>query len=249
MGEFWLREKLMTQLYPFCHTIRTVANAAHVYGRPIVAAEAFTSFSHFLESPADLKPLGDDALCAGLNRLVFHQSTHQPQLDFKPGYQYGAGTHIDRNLTWWEMSRPFFEYWARCQHLLQAGRFHADVCYFYGEGAGQFVPDKAYLKPALSAGYNFDAINADVLLNRLRVKEGRLVLPDGPSYHVLVLPDNDVHVARALRKIKELIEAGATVLGRPPQHAPGLSDGRQRERGTEGNRARAPGEPPRGTTS
>ena len=77
------------------------------YLRPkIVQAESFTAWSHFLEYPAALKPLGDEAFCDGLNRVMFHQYTHQPNED-QPGYQYGAGTHIDRHVTWWNMSKPF----------------------------------------------------------------------------------------------------------------------------------------------
>ena len=224
MGEFWLHETYMTQLYPFCHTIRTVANAAHVYGRPVVQAEAFTTFSHFMESPADLKALGDEQFCAGLNRMVFHQSTHQAQLDFKPGYQYNAGTHIDRCLTWWDMAAPYFQYLARCQYLLQAGRFYADFCYFYGEGAAAYVPAKDHLNPPLPPGYDFDAINADVLLNRLRVEDEQLVLPNGQRYLTLVLPTNRQMSPRMLKKIVELVEAGANVIGQPPLHAPGLTD-------------------------
>ncbi len=189
----------------------------------MVQAESFTTGGHFLESPADLKPKGDEMFCAGLNRMVFHQSTHQPQLDFKPGYQYAAGTHIDRNLTWWEQGRAFFQYIGRCQSLLQAGRFHADACYFYGEGASTFVPAKEFLKPPLPPGLNFDAVNADVLLHRLRVQDGRLVLPDGMSYRLLVLPHNRQMSPPVLRRIRELIEAGATVLGDRPLHAPGLT--------------------------
>ena len=52
----------------------------------------------------------------------------------KPGWQYFAGTHFDRNLTWWEQARAFFQYLGRCQYLLQRGKFVADALYFYGEG-------------------------------------------------------------------------------------------------------------------
>lgn len=224
MAEFWVRENYLTLLYPYCNVMRTVASAAHTYGRPIVQAESFTTFSHFMESPADLKPVGDRAFCDGLNRVVFHQSTHQPQLDFKPGYQYSAGTHIDRNLTWWEQSRAYFEYIGRCQHLLQAGRFRADVCYFYGEGSATYVPAKDFLKPPLLPGLNFDGIDANTLLNRLVVKDKRLVLPDGANYRILVLPESRTMSPGLLKKIIELVKTGATVLGSRPFHAPGLED-------------------------
>ena len=223
MGEFWWGTDIMSQFEPFCNVIRSVASPAHVYGRRIVQAESFTSWQHFAEYPATLKPLGDRAFCDGLNRMVFHQYTHQPNED-RPGYQYGAGTHIDRHVTWWNMAGPWLTYLTRCQQILQNGRFHADAAYFYGEGTAKYVPGKRYLKPALPDGYNYDGVNADVLLTRATVKDGRLMLPDGIGYRLLVLPAQRTMSPAVLRKVRELIEAGTTVLGDRPTHAPGLSD-------------------------
>ncbi|MFZ1936153.1 MAG: glycosyl hydrolase [Thermoguttaceae bacterium] len=223
MGEFWWGTDIMSQFYPFCNVIRSVASPAHIYGRKIVQAESFTAWSHFLEYPAALKPLGDEAFCDGLNRVMFHQYTHQPNEDM-PGYQYGAGTHIDRHVTWWNMSQPFLTYLARCQNILQAGRFHADVCYFVGEGTSKYVPGKRYLKPALPPGYNYDCVNADVILNQMSVDgKGRLVLRSGMTYSLMVLPTQRTMSPDVLRKIKGLIEVGATVIGEKPLRAPGLT--------------------------
>ena len=170
-----------------------------------------------------MKPLGDEAFCDGLNRIMFHQYTHQPNEDM-PGYQYGAGTHIDRHVTWWNMANPFLTYLARCQNILQSGRFHADVCYLNGEGTSKYLPSKRFLKPALSAGYNFDCVNADVLMNRMSVKDGQLVLPDGMTYRFLVLPTQRTMSPEVLRRIKKLLEDGAAMLGEEPLRAPGLTN-------------------------
>jgi len=223
MGEFWHGTDIMSRFDPFCNVIRTVASAAHTYGRPITQAEAFTTWNHFLESPARLKALGDQAFCDGLNRMVFHQYTHQPRDDVIPGWQYGAGTHIDRHVTWWPMADAWFTYLARCQHLLQSGRFAADVAYFYGEGSSRYVPGRDHIRPALPPGYDFDCVNADVLQNRLSVRDGRLMLPDGASYRFLVLPEEPTLSRESLGAMRRLIEAGATVVGGRPQRVPGLS--------------------------
>ncbi len=224
MGEFWHGTDIMSQFNQWGNVIKTVSSAAHTYGRNIVQAEAFTSWNHWLEYPASLKPTGDEAFCNGLNRMVFHQYTHQPRLDIKPGWQYGAGTHFDRNITWWEQSRAFFEYLARCQYLLQQGKSFADICWFYGEGVTTYVPSKEFVNPAIANGYDFDAINADVLLRGLDVKDAQLVLPDGVSYGVLALAQDLTLSPGILKRLKELIEAGATIVGAPPAHAPGLTD-------------------------
>jgi hypothetical protein len=224
MGEFWWGTDVMTLSEHYCNAIRSVASAAHVYGKKIVQAESFTSWRHFPEYPATLKPIGDLAFCDGLNRIMFHQYTHQPNEDL-PGYQYFAGTHIDRHVTWWNMSKPFLTYLARCQNILQSGRFHADVAYFYGEGTSKYVPTKKFLKPALPAGYNFDCVNADVLLNGMTVdKNGKLVLPSGMTYGYMVLPTQRTMSPAVLRKIKQLIEVGAMVIGDQPLRTPGLTN-------------------------
>ncbi|MBN2217475.1 MAG: discoidin domain-containing protein [Pirellulales bacterium] len=223
MGEFWWGTDVMTLSDHYANAIRSVASPAHVYGLPIIQAESFTTWVHFQEYPATLKPVGDRAFCDGLNRVMVHQYTHQPN-DDRPGYQYFAGTHLDRHVTWWNYAKPFLDYQSRCQHLLQAGRFHADVCYFYGEGSAKYVPSKQYLKPELPPGYNFDCVNAEVLHKRMRVEDGRLVLPDGIRYRLLVLPTDRVMTPGVLRRIRELVEAGAVVLGERPLRAPGLTD-------------------------
>jgi hypothetical protein len=57
----------------------------------------------------------------------------------------------------------------------------------------------------------------------MSVKNSRLTLPDGMSYRVLVLPATELMTPQLLRKIKQLVEAGATVIGNPPQYSPSLN--------------------------
>jgi hypothetical protein len=222
MGEFWYGTDIMSQFNPWGNVIRTEASAAHVYGRPLVQAESFSAWTHWKEYPYALKPVSDEAFVDGLNRIVLQQYTLQPLLHMEPGWEFGAGTHFDRNITWWEQARAFFQYLARCEYLLQQGKFVADALYFYGEGVTKFVPSKQYLSPALPPGYDFDAINSDVLLHGLSVVNGQLLLPNGMSYRVLVLPEDGVMSPEVLRRIRDLVVAGAIVVGPKPQKVPGL---------------------------
>ena len=222
MGEFWFGTDIMSQLNHWGNVLRTEASAAHIYGRPVVMAESFTTWTHWQEYPESLKPAGDEAFLDGLNRMAFHQYTAQPMLDMKPGWQYGAGTHFDRNITWWEEARGYFDYLSRCQFLLQQGQFQADALYFYGEGVSKFVPSHEFLRPTLPQGYDFDAINAELVLHGLAVEHGRWTLPSGMSYRVLVLPVDGVMSPAVLRRIRELVEEGGIVAGAKPQRAPGL---------------------------
>ena len=232
MGEFWKRKTepegdiWWAHDYGICDTVKQAASAAHIYGKPVCQAEAFTSMGpNWEEDPFMLKDVGDRALCAGLTRNVLCFYVHQPSLDIKPGYQWeAAGTHFDRNVTWWDQIHAWLTYLTRCQHLLRQGRFVADLCYFYGEDVPNFVPARTHMNPPLPPGRDCDTINTEVLLERLSVKDGRLVLPDGLSYHALVLPPRPSMSPPVLRKIKSLVENGATVVGSRPVRAPGLTD-------------------------
>jgi hypothetical protein len=56
------------------------------------------------------------------------------------------------------------------------------------------------------------------------VKDGRLVLPDGMSYRLLVLPDNKRMPVEVVRRIHDLVEGGATIVGPKPESDPGLKN-------------------------
>jgi hypothetical protein len=219
MGEFWVRDLHPRLMYQ--QDVRGAASAAHVYGKKFVATESFTGGGY--ESPFTLKKVGDYWLSQGVNRLVFHTSAHQP-LDTKPGNTM-VGTHINRNITWAELAAPYMTYLARNCFMLQQGKFVADLAYLLNEGAPSTPPIwAAGTQPTPPEGFDYDFINADVLLNRMSVaNDGRLVLPDGMSYRVLVLPENGRMRPELLRKINELIQGGATIVGPKPLQSPSLA--------------------------
>ena len=131
-------------------------------------------------------------MALGVNRIVFHTSDHQPSwTKHKPGITlWMFGQHYSRNITWAEQAVAWNTYLSRCSYLLQQGLFVADLAYYYGEGAPATVPFWKQVNPSRRRGYNYDYLNTEVLLNRVSVKDGRLVLPDGMSYRVLVLPED-----------------------------------------------------------
>ncbi|MDR0352930.1 MAG: hypothetical protein LBI02_06175 [Opitutaceae bacterium] len=218
-GEFWVRDLHPRLMY--LQDVRGAASASHVYGKRLVAAESFTGGGY--ESPYTLKKVGDYWLAQGINRIVFHTSAHQP-LDTLPGNTM-VGTHLHRNITWAGLAAPYMAYVARSSHLLQQGLFVADIAYLLDEGAPSTPPIWADgTRPTPPEGYDYDFINADVLLNRMSVAgDGRLVLPDGMSYRVLVLPETDRMRPELLRKIDALARGGAIVVGRKPLRSPSLA--------------------------
>jgi len=198
--------------------VKQPASAAHTYGHPLVFAEGFTTIGpHWQEHIWDnLKPSFDKALCEGMNVLVWHAFVCSPDSTGIPGQQYFAGTHLNPKVTWWSRSAPFFSYINRCQWMLQQGLFVADVAYYYGDQVPNFAQLKRSDPAHVLPGYDYDVITEEALLERARVKAGRIVLPDGMSYRLLVLPDRDVISLPVLKKLKELVAAGATVIGPKP---------------------------------
>ena len=219
MAEFWVHH-----LHPqseYYVDVRQAASAGHVFGKPIVAAEAFTG--GWYEAPYTLKKVADYWFAQGINRLVFHSTAIQP-LDTKPGNTM-VGTHLNRNITWAEEAKPFMDYVARNDYMLQQGRFVADVAYLLPEGAPSTQPFwGAGLTPELPKGYDYDVINTDVLLHDATVgSDGRIHLPSGMSYRVLVLPPTTRMSVAVIDKIAELVRAGAWIVGPRPRHSTGLA--------------------------
>ena len=214
MCEFWSKG------FDTRYSVKEATSVAHVYGKPVVAAEAFTSVDRWLFHPASVKALGDWAFSEGVNRFVIHRYIHQPFLQARPGLSLGPhGLHYERTQTWWEFSKPWHEYLARCQHVLRQGRFVADILYLSPEGA----PNVFQAPNPPPEGYKFDACTPEALLTRVSVQDGRLVLPEGTAYRLLVLPKAEAMTPIMLRKIEALVEAGATVVGAPPCKSPSLS--------------------------
>jgi hypothetical protein len=104
--------------------------------------------------------------------------------------------------------------------LLQAGEHVADAIYFQGNDSPNAVGP---FDPALPDGCDFDACNAEVL-DRLCVRDGDVVLPDGKSYRFLVLPKHGRITLASLRRIAALGRDGARLIGTPPRESPSLAD-------------------------
>jgi hypothetical protein len=208
------------------------ASAAHLTGQSLVPAESFTSnYDAWRQYPASMKNEGEWAWASGINRFLYHTFAHQALPDnLRPGMTMGIhGVHWDRNQTWWYLSRTYHDYVARSQFLLQQGRTVADILYLTPEGAPHVfrAPESAfeYEDPMMPdrRGYNFDACPPS-LLYRASVKDNRIVFPGGASYRLLALPYFETMTPALLKKITELVNEGATIVGLPPKKSPSLSD-------------------------
>jgi hypothetical protein len=209
--------------------IRESASVAHIWGQNLVAAESLTASSSagaWAFSPETLKPTADRELSMGLNRFVIHCSVHQATDDKIPGLGLGPfGQWFNRHETWAEQAKPWTTYLTRSSYLLQQGKFVADIAYYYGEDSN-ITALFAANPPPIPAGYGFDYVNSDGLLKLTTVAaNGNITTPSGMSYRILALDPNAQHMPLAvLRKIRDMVAAGATVVGPKPIDSPSLHD-------------------------
>lgn len=212
--------------------IRESASVAHIYGQNIVAGESLTApggpGKSYAYHPANMKFIADMEMYSGLNRFVIHTSVHQPVDDKIPGLGLGPiGQWFNRHENWAESAWAWMDYLGRSSYMLQQGHYVADVVYYYGEDNcitglyGEQLPD-------VPAGYSYDFINSDALLNLLQAQDGRLTTPSGMSYRVLALGDNARTLPLpVLRKIAQLAQQGVTICGVKPERCGSLTDDEQ----------------------
>ena len=247
MCEFWSKDYGFNSSFSCIE----VTSVAHIEGKKVVAAEAFTAYlDAWTQYPGSMKDQGDWAFATGINKFMYVIFQHQPLNDsLKPGMTFGPyGVHHERNQTWWPMVDGYHKYVSRCQYMLQQGQTVADILYLTPEGAPQVfrapssaltkgnVPDKSLVLtakeetlPGVSKdafmpdrkGYNFDGCSPSELL-KASVINGKIVFPSGASYYVLVLPKTETMTPALLNKIESLVNDGAVIIGNPPLKSPSL---------------------------
>lgn len=207
-GEFWV-------IHPDGnYDIKESSSAAHLYGKKIASAEAYTD-AKFSTSPAELKSLADYAYAFGINEFVICASAYQPWIDKIPGSTGGGRQYaINRNNTWWDYSRPFWDFQSRSAYLMRMGKSVVDICVYLGENTP--VKILTYRLPDIPGGFDFDAFSTDALLTRMDGSKGKVILPDGMQYKMMVLPRNGDITLEALRKIATIVEKGANIYGPKP---------------------------------
>lgn len=158
-GEFWLKSP--THDKP--NDILDAVSGAHIYGKDIVQAEAYTELRmDWDEHPGKLKALGDRNYALGINRFFYHVFVHNPWTDRKPGMTLdGVGTYLQRDQTWWEPGKAWIDYARRVQFLLQKGKPVIDLAVFTGEElpSRAVLPDR--LVPFLPGVFGGDIVNRE----------------------------------------------------------------------------------------
>ena len=198
-GEFWngKTEQLTPDGFEELQIVKPIASAAHIYGHRVVEMEAFTSHINWQEGPDVFKPLADRAFCEGHDARRLPHDGAQPsrsgsaRLDLPGRFAHEHQPHLV------ELSEPLHAYFARCSALLMQGDFVADVAWYYGDEVPNFAKPK-HLRPGLGYGYDYDDLNTEVLLRAGVDGEGKILLPSGMRYAVLVLPDDNHRMSLAV---------------------------------------------------
>ena len=217
MGEFWSQP---FQPNDYRLTVKSAVSAADLNHRLIVGVEAFTASEQerWLSHPARMKALGDQIFCLGANRFQIHRFAMQRFPQLRPGMTMGKwGQHYDSTQTWWEWSKPWHDYLARCQFLLRQGPVVADVLVV--------VPEEPLYRVDLKPipGHDYDACGPEAF-RRMVMDNGLPGIPGGPHYRLITVDHNGTMTLARLQQLRELVAAGANLLGEPPQATPGLAN-------------------------
>lgn len=232
MSEFWAH-----YIYGNISTTMMASSVAHVWGKNIVPCECYTGTpfnSKFTEHPYGMKALGDYIMCSGVNRFVYHATTHQPYTGAQNGNIMTMGpfgTHLDRNSTWARQFSALNMYNSRCAYLLQQGTHVADVLYLKDDAISSGVMNYYQVSPKTPYGYKWDIINSEALIKRISVDNGEIVTPDGMCYNLMVIPSLHRTSPEVLKKLISMVNGGMNLLllGEVPVGYLGLSHDKDKE--------------------
>ena len=227
MGAMWTFDPESGPRPTYVADLKGAASVTHVHGKSWTGAEAFTSFDRpWASSPRSLKHVADLQLALGVTRFCIHTSPHQPLAAPPPGVALAPflGQAFTAAETWAGMARPWIDYLARCSALLSAGEPAVDIALFVGEEAPVTGLFDDAVDTAVPRGFDFDYVGPDGLA-LLRVDEDGQLRSLGARYRLLLLGGSSRRLTVAtLRHLKLLVDAGATIVGLPPESSPSLGD-------------------------
>ena len=231
MGEFWIGGGGAAR------RCKRMASAAHVYGKPIVGAEAFTAGDQerWLRAPGVDQGAGRPGVLRGRSTGSSSTATRcsrgsTPARDDDGALGPALRAHADvvgavagRGTSTWR---------AASSCCGRARSWPISVSAAGGVAAG--------VQGHKRNGYDYDDVPAELLIEKASVENGRCrPAATGTTYRVLVLPETTRMTPALLKKVRELAEAGAPIVGPVrPTKAPGLADYPELRRG---GRAARPG--------
>ena len=204
--------------------LKYAASGGHLYGRNIASSESFVWNNHDYETtPQKIKIYADELLTAGINEIIYHGFPYEYMDRPDPGWHPFSSmysprstysSHMNFHNPFWEYLRPLNDYIARVQYISQSSHFVAPVALYshYNNFPNGPTDDDYPLEYSLMAnGYNFDAINDDILANDSRVVNHELHTP-GSTYKVLILRNESRLTLALVRKLHQFSQEGLPIV-------------------------------------
>jgi hypothetical protein len=206
--------------------MKLASSAAHVTGKPLASAEVATWLGeHWSSTLGDIKRRVDLTFLGGVNHICYHGTAFSPPDEPWPGHHFYASVELDPSNSIWADFDVLNRYGARVQSFLQAGRPANDVLLYYpvydewarrGDGAMPHFGGgpRAGLPTAagemLNRGYTFDYVSDRLLMPASVTQRG--VELAGNAYRTIVVSETDFMPAATMRKLRNLADAGATIV-------------------------------------
>ena len=203
-GEFWSYQQAGA------YDIKDCSSAAHLYGKPIAAAEAFTD-AMYSDTPLTLARVANIAFSFGAQEFTICATPHIP--DANPAGPYIAGREyaINRSNPIWDDLKPLWKSCARSIYMLRLGLAAPDVLVYLGDD----IPMKTLTGrlPAGLDGLDWDACTGDALQTRLSVtQDGLITTPDGVRYKAIVIADDAFISSESAKVLEGMRASGASIL-------------------------------------
>ena len=216
--------------------LKMSSSAADLYGRKIVSSESFVwQGKAYQTTPEKIKRYADELLTAGINEIIYHGYPYDYMDRPEPGWHPFAAngsfsSHMNQHNAFWPYLPRLNEYITRVQYISQAGTTVVPVALYRGLLAYDSIepapPEPEVAVRMMAAGYNYDHIDAYVLLHS-KVVGGKLISPGGEAYSVLVLPNQKTVTTQVANQLTAFAHQGLPIvfIGRTPLTEPVVSDG------------------------
>ena len=189
MAEFWSWKK-----FDAAYSCTEMSSAAHVYGKRIVGGRGLHGHRQreMAGPPRQHQGPGRLGLLRGDQPLRVPPLRHAAlarRAAWHVDGTLGPALRTDANLV--GAIRPGTNIWPGASSSSAKDCSWPTFCYLQPEGAPRrFSPPPGAMSPSsYRSGYNFDGCTSEVVMTRMSVKDGRIVLPGGMSYRLLVLPE------------------------------------------------------------
>jgi hypothetical protein len=219
---------------------RWASSAGHLYGTPVISAEAWTWIHQlpFRATPLDFKATADEYFLQGINQFVAHGWPYSPPGEPEPGWHFYAAGALNPHNPWWFVMPDLARYLQRGSFILRQGRPANDIAVYLPtqDALASLTPGHVNLWQAiwrqlgpdllpslLEAGYNLDFVDDETLAQQGHIEKGKLAIAN-QEFSIVVLPGIERIPPATLAKLGEFARSGGALIAtrRLPSLSPGF---------------------------